>query len=102
MKKKYEVVIPWNGVTRGQILELDSVHPSLEANVRLVVAEQRTESVPESKKIVADAKAEAKKIIDDAKAEAGKVTDAALAEAEKIVADAKSAAPKGELTPAKA
>ena len=98
MSKKYEVVIPWNGVSKGDVLELDSVHPSLVANLREVVAEKRAEGPSESKKIVAEARAEAKRILDDAKAEADKLTNAALAEADKIVADAKKQ--KGELTPA--
>eukprot|EP00456_Euglypha_rotunda_P074165 TRINITY_DN67803_c0_g1_i2.p3 TRINITY_DN67803_c0_g1~~TRINITY_DN67803_c0_g1_i2.p3 ORF type:complete len:104 (+),score=35.34 TRINITY_DN67803_c0_g1_i2:140-451(+) len=84
MSKKYEVIIPWNGVSKGDILELDEVHPSLEANIRMVA-----EAAP----------SDADKIIEDAKIEADLILEAARTEAEKIVADARKAAPQAELAP---
>ena len=31
---KYEVIRPWFGVSKGDVLELKEVHPSLESHVR--------------------------------------------------------------------
>lgn len=31
---KYEVIIPWLGVTQGEVIETDSLHPAIRANVR--------------------------------------------------------------------
>lgn len=31
---KYEVIRPWHGVARGDVVELTQLHPSLKANVR--------------------------------------------------------------------
>ena len=31
---RYEVIIPWFGVSRGDVVETDNLHPSLLANVK--------------------------------------------------------------------
>ncbi len=31
---KYEVIRPWHGVSRGDVVELKQLHPALKANVR--------------------------------------------------------------------
>lgn len=36
---KYEVIIPWYGVKKGEVVERESLHPALEANVRLLGTE---------------------------------------------------------------
>lgn len=47
---KFQVVVPWFGVKQGDVVELDRVHPSLAANVRLASsAAELTESAPLAK-----------------------------------------------------
>lgn len=36
---KYEVVRPWNGVSLGQVVEMETLHPALKSNVRLMRGE---------------------------------------------------------------
>ena len=36
---KYEVIIPWFGVSRGDVVELKQLHPALKVNVRLMRGE---------------------------------------------------------------
>lgn len=55
---RYEVIIPWFGVNKGDVVETEKLHPSLLSNVRaleeskveLVVATPKTEEVEEPKK----------------------------------------------------
>ncbi|MFO3764041.1 MULTISPECIES: hypothetical protein [Providencia] len=50
---KYEVIIPWFGVTVGQVVELEKLHPVLKPNVRLLSGESAaalTPSVEQTKK----------------------------------------------------
>lgn len=42
---KYEVIRPWHGVSRGDVVELKEVHPALKANVRKIGG-QAAELVP--------------------------------------------------------
>jgi F0F1-type ATP synthase membrane subunit b/b' len=108
---KYQVVRAWHGVSVGQVVELDEVHPSLKANVmpvasasvnsseaddmlqraRVEVEEMRKQAEAELAQRVAEAQAqleaEAKSIIDDANAEAERIKAEAIKQA-------------GELTPA--
>lgn len=44
--QKYEVIRPWHGVKRGDVVELATLHPALEANVRLLVGEVAGELTP--------------------------------------------------------
>jgi len=34
---KYEVVHPWFGVRRGDVVELETVHPALKPNIRPLI-----------------------------------------------------------------
>lgn len=43
---KYEVIRPWHGVKRGDVVELETLHPALEANVRQLVGEVAGEMTP--------------------------------------------------------
>ncbi|WP_313486927.1 hypothetical protein [Pseudescherichia sp.] len=36
---KYEVIRPWHGVTVGDVVEFESLHPALKPNVRLMRGE---------------------------------------------------------------
>lgn len=50
---KYEVIIPWYGVAKGQTVDFDELHPVLKPNVRLLsdeAAAALTPSVEQSKK----------------------------------------------------
>lgn len=47
---KYEVIRPWSGVKRGDVVELKELHPALKSNVRLMQGEaggQLTPATPE-------------------------------------------------------
>lgn len=51
---KYEVIIPWFGVTVGQVVELEELHSVLKPNVRLLSDEASaalTPSVEQTKKL---------------------------------------------------
>lgn len=39
---KYEVIRPWHGVTVGDVVDFESLHPALKANVRLMRGEAGT------------------------------------------------------------
>ncbi|MCW2477747.1 hypothetical protein [Candidatus Symbiopectobacterium sp. NZEC135] len=43
---KYEVIRPWHGVKRGDVVELATLHPALESNVRLLVGEVAGDLTP--------------------------------------------------------
>lgn len=50
---KYEVIIPWYGVVKGQTVDFDELHPVLKPNVRLLSDEASaalTPSVEQTKK----------------------------------------------------
>lgn len=50
---KYEVIIPWYGVIKGQVVEFEELHPVLKPNVRLLsdeAAAALTPSIEQSKK----------------------------------------------------
>lgn len=108
---KYQVVIPWAGVARGQTVELASVHPSIAANVRRIEAQGSSEAETAAEVLsaaraeadrmrqsgdahLADKRAEADRILSDAEGRAQQIVDAARAEADRIVADATTAASK--------
>lgn len=60
MSQKYEVIRPWHGVKKGEVVTLKSLHPSLKPNVRpiseaaaLEVATPGAPSVPaEGKQLI--------------------------------------------------
>ncbi|CNL30976.1 Uncharacterised protein [Yersinia frederiksenii] len=43
---KYEVIRPWNGVKHGDVVDLDTLHPALEANVRPLAGEVSGDLTP--------------------------------------------------------
>ncbi len=43
---RYEVVIPWYGVKKGQIVETATLHPAIRPNVRKVTTEPQSELTP--------------------------------------------------------
>jgi len=43
---KYEVIRPWNGVKRGDVVEIKELHPALKSNVRLMHGEAGGELTP--------------------------------------------------------
>ena len=55
---RYEVIIPWFGVNKGDVVETEKLHPSLlpnvrvleEKNIELVVATPKAEEPEEPKK----------------------------------------------------
>ncbi|QNP19164.1 hypothetical protein [Providencia rettgeri] len=50
---KYEVIIPWYGVVKGQTVDFDELHPVLKPNVRLLsdeAAAALTPSIEQPKK----------------------------------------------------
>ncbi len=118
---KYQVVRAWHGVTVGQVVEMEKVHPALKSNVREVsgMSVGRVEvdmaviAKQEAEKILAEAahqvdtmreqaQAELAQRVEEAKqeaqAEADRIIGEANAEAERIKQEAQQKA--GELTPA--
>ncbi|HBO1957477.1 hypothetical protein [Pseudomonas aeruginosa] len=103
---KYEVIKPWNGVSKGQVLELDSLASALLPNVREVGALRNgsltldvSAQVDEAaRQALAEARASVDAMIVDAKAQAEGIIAAANAEAASIREQAKAQA--GTLTPA--
>ncbi len=108
---QYQVIIPWQGVKKGQIAKMDKVHPALQANVMEVGASVNTPDDPA--KLLEKAQAEAnalrsqteeelaKRVAEaqaQVQAEAQAIIDDAKAEAERIKAEAVKQA--GDLTPA--
>lgn len=43
---KYEVIRPWNGVKKGDVVELEKLHPALKSNVRPMLGEAGGELPP--------------------------------------------------------
>ncbi|HFS0792875.1 TPA: hypothetical protein ACHY0C_006068 [Pseudomonas aeruginosa] len=103
---KYEVIKPWNGVSKGQVLELESLAAALLPNVREVGALRNgsltldvSAQVDEAaRQALAEAQASVDAMIDEAKAQAEGIIAAANAEAASIREQAKAQA--GTLTPA--
>ncbi|MEN1405775.1 hypothetical protein [Pseudomonas aeruginosa] len=81
---KYEVIKPWNGVSKGQVLELESLAAALLPNVREVGALRNgsltldvSAQVDEAaRQALAEARASVDAMIDEAKAQAGTLTPA--------------------------
>jgi hypothetical protein len=46
MAEKYEVIKPWHGVDKGDVVELEKVHPSLKSHVRKLSDKAAAELVP--------------------------------------------------------
>ncbi|ENQ7718374.1 hypothetical protein ACEQOO_000307 [Pseudomonas aeruginosa] len=102
----YEVIKPWNGVSKGQVLELESLAAALLSNVREVGALKNgsltldvSAQVDEAaRQALAEARVSVDAMIDEAKAQAEGIIAAANAEAASIREQAKAQA--GTLTPA--
>ncbi|MCD2791898.1 hypothetical protein OFL75_11295 [Pseudomonas aeruginosa] len=81
---KYEVIKPWNGVSKGQVLELDSLASALLPNVREVGAlksgsltlDVSTQVDEAARQALAEARVSVDAMIDEAKAQAGTLTPA--------------------------
>ncbi|ALY80996.1 TPA: hypothetical protein ACV5NF_005617 [Pseudomonas aeruginosa] len=81
---KYEVIKPWNGVSKGQVLELESLAAALLPNVREVGALRSgsltldvSAQVDEAaRQALAEARVSVDAMIDEAKAQAGTLTPA--------------------------
>ncbi|MGO1254801.1 hypothetical protein LQZ44_11995 [Alcaligenes nematophilus] len=108
---KYQVVRAWHGVTVGQVVEMEKVHPSLKANVipltqAAPVSDEAGDLLKQAKAEIdamrERAQAELAQRVEEAKqetqAEADRIISEATAEAERIKQDAQQKA--GELTPA--
>lgn len=46
---KYEVIIPWYGVEKGEVVDIENLHPALKPNVRKLSTEA-AELVPATPK----------------------------------------------------
>lgn len=46
---KYQVIRPWHGVSAGQVVEMEGVHPSLKPHVMLISEGDLTPATPEAK-----------------------------------------------------
>ncbi|WP_337026102.1 hypothetical protein [Pantoea eucrina] len=46
MAEKYEVIKPWHGVASGDVVQLETVHPSLKSHVRKLSSKASAELVP--------------------------------------------------------
>ncbi|WP_313382813.1 hypothetical protein [Pantoea sp.] len=46
MAEKYEVIKPWHGVAKGDVVQLDKVHPALKSHVRKLSDKASAELVP--------------------------------------------------------
>ncbi len=108
---KVEVIRPWNGVQRGQVLVLKEIPAALRANVR-EVGEQVATAAPVEIDIQAHideavrqaldgTRSDISRMLENARREADEIVSAAHEEAGRIRAAAQAAAaPAGQLTPA--
>lgn len=46
---KYQVIRPWHGVSAGQVVEMEGLHPSLKSHVMLISEGELTPATPEAK-----------------------------------------------------
>lgn len=46
---KYQVIRPWHGVSSGQVVEMQGLHPSLKPHVMLISEGDLTPATPEAK-----------------------------------------------------
>lgn len=107
---KVEVIRPWNGVQRGQVLELKEIPAALRANVREMVDQAAAGPVvvdvqahiDEAVRQALDGTwSDITRMLDNARREADEIVFAAHEEAGRIRAEAQAAAaPAGQLTPA--
>lgn len=62
MAEKYEVIKPWHGVAKGDVVQLDKVHPALKSHVRKLSDKASAELVPATPDATADKQARKEKI----------------------------------------
>ncbi|AXF76058.1 hypothetical protein LU604_10890 [Erwinia tracheiphila] len=62
MAEKYEVVRPWHGVSAGDVVQLEKVHPSLKSHVRKLSDKASAQLVPATPDATADKQARKEKI----------------------------------------
>ncbi|EPG5000511.1 glycoprotein [Klebsiella oxytoca] len=46
---KYQVIRPWHGVSSGQVVEMQGLHPSLKSHVMLISEGELTPATPDAK-----------------------------------------------------
>lgn len=57
MADKYEVIKPWHGVAKGDVVQLETVHSALKSHVRRISDKASAELVPATPNAGTDAKA---------------------------------------------
>ncbi|UIL54006.1 hypothetical protein LZU96_08810 [Pantoea agglomerans] len=57
MADKYEVIKPWHGVAKGDVVQLEAVHPSLKPHVRKLSGKASAELVPATPSATSDKQA---------------------------------------------
>lgn len=57
MTDKYEVTRPWHGVSKGDVVELEKLHPSLKSHVRKLSGKASAELVPATPSATSDKQA---------------------------------------------
>jgi hypothetical protein len=57
MADKYEVIKPWHGVAKGDVVELNTVHPSLKSHVRKLSDKASSALTPATPTATSDNKA---------------------------------------------
>ena len=62
MADKYEVIKPWHGVAKGDVVELKKVHPSLKSHVRKLSDKASAELTPATPSATSEAKERKEKI----------------------------------------
>lgn len=62
MAEKYEVIKPWHGVAKGDVVQLETVHPSLKPHVRRLSGKASAELVPATPDATSEKQARKEKI----------------------------------------
>ncbi|MEL7694950.1 MULTISPECIES: hypothetical protein [Pantoea] len=57
MADKYEVIRPWHGVTKGDVVQLETLHPSLKSHVRKLSDKASADLVPATPSATSDKQA---------------------------------------------
>lgn len=57
MADKYEVIKPWHGVAKGDVVQLETLHPSLKPHVRKLSGKASAELVPATPNATSDKQA---------------------------------------------
>lgn len=57
MAEKYEVIKPWHGVANGDVVRLETLHPSLKSHVRKLSDKASAELVPATPNATSDKQA---------------------------------------------